>query len=161
MAHAEEWKIHDDENFITLTKNGEIQHGNNIYFNFDKHNGCLFNVFFFIYTIQDIQKPLSEIYEEKSIDLIFGGTSIPALLNFSTEFGLGQIAGIYISREVPLSQYFIDTTENMLQDNLMKMQITGEHLQYFDIPKEQWDFTNIKTHLNQAHSLCVAHLIKS
>ena len=34
MAHAEEWKIHDDENFITLTKNGEIQHGNNFYFNF-------------------------------------------------------------------------------------------------------------------------------
>ncbi len=153
---ADDWEIREGENYISLSKNGEIQHGNKIYYNFDKQNGCKFNVFFFIYTMQDIQSPLSEIYEDKSIDLNFGGSPLPALLNYSTEFGLGQIAGIYVTREVPLSQYFIDVTEDMLQDNLMIMQITGEHLQYFDIPKEQWDFTNIKNYLNQAHSLCAA-----
>ena len=159
-AKADDWQISQDENYISLSKNGEIQHGNKIYYNFDKQNGCKFNVFFFIYTMQDdIPNPLSEIYEDKSIDLIFGGSPLPALLNYSTEFGLGQIAGIYVTRDVPLSQYFVDVTEDMLQDNLMMMQITGEHLQYFDIPKEQWDFTNIKNYLNQAHSMCVAHII--
>ena len=161
-AKAEDWQISQDENYISLSKNGEIQHGNKIYYNFDKQNGCKFNVFFFIYTMQDdIPNPLSEIYEDKNIDLIFGGSPLPALLNYSTEFGgLGQIAGIYVTREVPLSKYFIDVTEDMLEDNFMNMQITGEeNLQYFDIPNERWDFTNIKNHLNQAHSLCVAKLI--
>ena len=160
-AKADDWKISDDENYISLSKNGEIQHGNKIYYNFDKLN-CRLSVFFFIYTMQDnIPSPLSEIYEDKSIDLIFGGSPLPALLNYSTEFGgLGQIAGIYVTREVPLSKYFIDVTEDMLEDNFMNMQITGEeNLQYFDIPNEKWDFTNIKNYLNQAHSLCVAKLI--
>ena len=31
---ADPWQIDQDENFITLKKNGEIQHGNNIHFNF-------------------------------------------------------------------------------------------------------------------------------
>ena len=35
---ADPWQIDQDENFITLKKNGEIQHGNNIHFNFDKDN---------------------------------------------------------------------------------------------------------------------------
>ena len=155
-AKADDWQISQDENYISLSKNGEIQHGNKIYYNFDKQNGCKFNVFFFIYTMHDdIPNPLSEIYEDKSIDLIFGGSPLPALLNYSTEFGLGQIAGIYVTREVPLSQYFVDVTEDMLQDNLMIMQITGEHLQYFDIPKEQWDFSNIEPKLYEAHNYCI------
>ena len=36
---ADPWQIDQDENFITLKKNGEIQHGNKIHFNFDKNNG--------------------------------------------------------------------------------------------------------------------------
>ena len=156
---ADPWLIDQDDNFITLKKNGEIQHGNNIHFNFDRNNGCKFNVFFFIYTMQDIQKPLWKIYEERSIDLILGGTPISGLLSYSSEFGLGQIAGIYVSRDVPLSEHFIDITEEMLEGNFMKMRINLEHHQYFDIPDEQWDFTNIKTHLNKAHSICVAQLI--
>ena len=64
-AKAEDWQISQDENYISLSKNGEIQHGNKIYYNFDKQNGCKFNVFFFIYTMQDdIPSPLSEIYED-------------------------------------------------------------------------------------------------
>tara|TARA_Y100000996_G_scaffold338274_1_gene275099 strand:+ start:3616 stop:4104 length:489 start_codon:yes stop_codon:yes gene_type:complete len=161
VAHADDWRIDDNENFITLSKNGEIQHGNNIYFSFHKQNRCLFDVFFFIYTMQDIQNPLIEIYEDQNIDLIFGGSPIPALLNYSSEFALGQLVGIYVAREVPLSQQFIDMTEDMLQDNFMKMEITGKHLQYFDMPDEQWDFTNIETHLNKAHSRCVSQLLLS
>ena len=61
---ADPWQIDQDENFITLKKNGEIQHGNNIHFNFDKDNGCRFNVFFFIYTMQDNPSPLKEIFDE-------------------------------------------------------------------------------------------------
>ena len=38
FAQADEWIIEDDDTHITLKKNGEIAHGNNIYFNFDKHN---------------------------------------------------------------------------------------------------------------------------
>ena len=38
FALADPWQIDQDENFITLKKNGEIQHGNNIHFNFDKDN---------------------------------------------------------------------------------------------------------------------------
>ena len=52
-----------------LKKNGEIQHGNNIHFNFDKDNGCRFNVFFFIYTMQDNPSPLNEIFEDQQIHL--------------------------------------------------------------------------------------------
>ena len=37
-SQADDWIIEDQENYITLKKNGEIGHGNNIYFNFDKHN---------------------------------------------------------------------------------------------------------------------------
>ena len=39
FALADPWQIDQDENFITLKKNGEIQHGNNIHFNFDRDNG--------------------------------------------------------------------------------------------------------------------------
>ena len=106
--------------------------------------------------MQNIQKPLWEIYENQNIDLIFGGTPIPAQLSYSSNFGIGQIAGIYVSREVPLSQQFIDITEEMLQDNFMKMQIADEHVEYFDIPHEHWDFTNIESYLNQAHGKCSA-----
>ena len=156
-ATAEDWQISPDGHYISLSKHAATQPGNQLYYHFDKQHASTFNFFLFIYTMQDdIPNPLSEIYEDKNIDLIFGGSPLPALLNYSTEFGLGQIAGIYVTRDVPLSQYFVDVTEDMLQDNLMIMQITGEHLQYFDIPKEQWDFTNIKNYLNQAHSLCAA-----
>ena len=48
FAQADEWIIEDDDTHITLKKNGEIAHGNNIYFNFDINNGCLINAFFFI-----------------------------------------------------------------------------------------------------------------
>ena len=50
VLQADPWQIDQDENFITLKKNGEIQHGNSIHFNFDKENICKFNVFFFICT---------------------------------------------------------------------------------------------------------------
>ena len=156
MAHADEWKINDDEDFITLSKNGEIQHGNNIYFNFDKHNGCLFNVFFFIYTMQKGIPSLVEFYKDQAFQVILGGEEIPANLNYSTSFGLGQIAGIYLAREIPLSDGFISYNEQMLQNNLMVMSIPEPHAQYFDIPKEYWDFTNIGKMLYEAQNLCVA-----
>ncbi|NDH17102.1 MAG: hypothetical protein EBY48_08525, partial [Opitutae bacterium] len=65
-SQADDWIIEDQENYITLKKNGEIAHGNNIYFNFDKHNGCLFNVFFFMYTMQDNIPSLMEVYADQA-----------------------------------------------------------------------------------------------
>ena len=78
---ADPWQIDQDENFITLKKNGEIQHGNNIHFNFDKDNGCKFNVFFFIYTMQDNPSSLKEIFEDPQIYLNFGGQDILSLIH--------------------------------------------------------------------------------
>ena len=84
FALADPWQIDQDENFITLKKNGEIQHGNNIHFNFDRDNGCRFNVFFFIYTMQDNPSPLNEIFEDQQIHLNFGGQEILASVAFTS-----------------------------------------------------------------------------
>ncbi len=151
--------IDDQENYITLMKNGEIAHGNNIYFNFDKHNGCLFNVFFFMYTMQDNIPPLMEVYENQAFQVILGGEEIQANLKYSTPFGLGQIAGIYLARELPLSEAFIEYNEQILQDNLMIIKIPEPHAQYFDIPEENWDFTNIGPKLYEAHNTCIANQV--
>ena len=156
FAQADEWIIEDDETYVTLKKNGEIAHGNNIYFNFDKKNGCLINVFFFMYTMQDNIPSLMEVYQDQLFQVILGGEEIPANLSYSTPFGLGQIAGIYIGREMPLSKGFISYNQQLLQDNFMMMEIPEPHAQYFDIPKEHWDFTNIETKLHKAHNHCVA-----
>jgi hypothetical protein len=159
FAQADEWIIEDDDTHITLKKNGEIAHGNNIYFNFDKDNGCLINVFFFMYTMQDNIPSLMELYEDQAFQVILGGEEIPANLSYSTPFGLGQIAGIYIGREMPLSKGFISYNKQLLQDNFMMMEIPEPHAQYFDIPMEHWDFTNIETKLHEAHNVCIAKQI--
>ena len=156
-SQADDWIIEDQEDYITLKKNGEIAHGNNIYFNFDKHNGCLFNVFFFIYTMQDNIPSLMEVYADQAFQVILGGEEIPANLNYSISMGLGQVAGVYIAREVPLSENFIAYNEQMLQNNFMMMEIPEPHAQYFDIPKEQWDFTNLNDNLYKAQNLCAAN----
>ena len=158
-SQADDWIIEDQENYITLKKNGEIAHGNNIYFNFDKHNGCLFNVFFFMYTMQDNIPSLMEVYADQAFQVILGGEEIPANLNYSISMGLGQVAGIYIAREVPLSEGFIEYNQQMLQDNMMVMSIPEPHAQYFDIPEEYWDFTNIRKMLYEAQNLCVVDQI--
>ena len=154
-AKADDWQISQDENYISLSKNGEIQHGNKIYFNFDKQNACKFNVFFFIYTMAENPEPLSIIYEDREIDLKLGGIQIPALLNFSEPLLLGQIAGIYVAQNTLLSKEFISLTEDMLQDNMMHMEFTGDHIQYFDIPQEKWNFKEIEKNLHKSHNLCI------
>ncbi len=156
---ADPWHIDQDNNFVNLKKNGEIQHGNNIYFSFSVDNGCKFDVFFLIHTMQDIQKPLQEIYKNQSLDLNFGGLSISGHLNYSFEFGLGQIASVYVARGLPLSKEFIILNNQMLKNYFMTMSIEKEeHLPYFDIPEEKWDFTNIEAHLYEAQSMCIASL---
>ena len=158
-SQADDWIIEDQENYITLKKNGEITHGNNIFFNFDKHNGCLFNVFFFMYTMQDNIPSLMEVYADQVFQVILGGEEIPANLNYSISMGLGQVAGVYIAREVPLSEGFIEYNEQMLDNNFMMMEIPDPHAQYFDIPHEHWDFTNIGPKLYEAHNTCIAQQI--
>ena len=154
-AKADDWQISQDENYISLSKNGEIQHGNKIYFNFDRQNACKFNVFFFIYTMAENPEPLSIIYEDREIDLKLGGIQIPALLNFSEPLLLGQIAGIYVAQNTILSKEFISLTEDMLQDNMMHMEFTGDHIRYFDIPQEKWNFKEIEKNLHKSHNLCI------
>ena len=154
---ADPWQIDQDENFITLKKNGEIQHGNNIHFNFDRDNGCRFNVFFFIYTMQDNLSPLNEIFEDQQIHLNFGGQEILASVAFTSPFGLGEIAGIYVAQNIPLSKEFIKMNEDMLQDDLMNMTIQKEYAKYFDIPEENWNFENIGNKLHEAHTLCAVN----
>ncbi len=151
---ADPWQIDQDENFITLKKNGEIQHGNNIHFNFDKKNDCKFNVFFFIYTMQDNPSPLNVIFEDKQIYLNFGGQDILASVAFTAPFGLGEIAGIYVAQNIPLSKEFIKMNEDMLKYNLMTMTIQEEYAKYFDIPEESWNFVNFGEKLHEAHTLC-------
>ena len=154
FALTDPWQIDQDENFITLKKNGEIQHGNNIHFNFDKKNDCKFNVFFFIYTMQDNPSTLNVIFEDKKIYLNFGGQDILANVAFTAPFGLGEIAGIYVAQNIPLSKEFIKMNEDMLKDNLMTMTIQKEYAKYFDSPEESWNFVNFGKKLHEAHTLC-------
>ena len=112
-----------------------------------------------MYTMQDNIPSLMEVYADQAFQVILGGEEIPANLNYSISMGLGQVAGIYIAMEVPLSEYFIAYNEQMLQDNFMMMEITEPHAQYFDIPHEHWDFTNIGPNLYQAHNTCIAQQI--
>ena len=154
FALADPWQIDQDENFITLKKNGEIQHGNNIHFNFDRDNGCRFNIFFFIYTMQDNPSPLNEIFEDQQIYLNFGGQEILASVAFTSPFGLGEIAGIYVAQNIPLSKEFIKMNQDMLKGNLMTMTIQKEYAKYFDIPKESWSFENFQDKIHEAHTLC-------
>ena len=60
---------------------------------------------------------------------------------------------------MPLSKGFISYNKQLLQDNFMMMEIPEPHAQYFDIPKENWDFTNIETKLHEAHNVCIAKQI--
>ena len=159
FALADPWQIEQDENFITLKKNGEIQHGNNIHFNFDKENGCNFNVFFFIYTMQDNPSTLKEIFEDPQIYLNFGGQDILASVGFTSPFGLGEIAGIYVATNITLSNEFIQMNEDMLQDNLMTMTIQKDYAKYFDIPEENWSFENFGDKIYEAHNTCIANQV--
>ena len=112
-----------------------------------------------MYTMQDNIPSLMEVYADRAFEVILGGEEIPANLNYSISMGLGQVAGVYIARELPLSEGFIEYNEQMLQDNFMMMEIPEPHAQYFDIPKEQWDFTNIGPKLYEAHNTCIAKQI--
>ena len=154
VLQADPWQIDQGENFITLKKNGEIQHGNNIHFNFDKDNDCKFNVFFFIYTMQDNPLPLKEIFEDPQIFLNFGGQDILASVGFTSPFGLGEIVGIYVATNIPLSKDFIQMNEDMIKDNLMTMKIQKDYAKYFDIPEENWNFDNFRDKMHEAHTLC-------
>ena len=119
------------------------------------------NVFFFLLTMKKNIPNLMEVYEDKAFQVILGGEEIQANLNYSKSFGSGgQIAGVYIGREIPLSQGFIEYNETLLQDNLMIMTVSQPHDQYFDIPYENWDFTNIEDKLHEAHSHCIAKINK-
>ena len=109
-----------------------------------------------MYTMQDNIPSLMEVYEDQAFQVILGGEEISANLNYSISMGLGQVAGIYIAREVPLSEDFIEYNEQMLQNNFMMMEISKPHAQYFDIPHEHWDFTNIRPKLYEAHNNCIA-----
>ena len=156
VLQADPWQIDQDENFITLKKNGEIQHGNSIHFNFDKENSCKFNVFFFIYTMQDNPSPLKEIFEDPQIYLNFGNQEILASLAFTSPFGIGEIAGIYLAKDIPLSENFVKINEDMLKNNFMNMVINKNYSDYFDIPTESWDFTNFRKNIYAANNLCFA-----
>ncbi len=107
-----------------------------------------------MYTMQDNIPSLMEVYTDQAFQVILGGEEIPANLNYSISMGLGQVAGVYIAREVPLSEGFIAYNEQMLQDNFMMMEIPEPHAKYFDIPNEHWDFTNIGPKLYEAQNLC-------
>jgi len=110
-----------------------------------------------MYTMQDNIPSLMEVYADQAFQVILGGEEIPANLNYSISMGLGQVAGVYIAMEVPLSEDFIAYNEQMLQNNFMMMEIPEPHDQYFDIPHEHWDFTNLKDNLYEAHDLCIFH----
>ena len=112
-----------------------------------------------MYTMQDNIPSLMEVYADQAFHVILGGEEIPANLNYSVSMGLGQVAGVYIARELPLSEDFIAYNEQMLQDNFMMMEIPEPHAQYFDIPHEHWDFTNIGPKLYEAHNNCIANQV--
>ena len=112
-----------------------------------------------MYTMQDNIPSLMEVYADQAFQVILGGEEIPANLNYSISMGLGQVAGVYIAREVPLSEDFIVYNEQMLQNNFMMMEIPDPHAQYFDIPHEHWDFANIGPKLYEAHNTCIAKQI--
>ena len=105
--------------------------------------------------MQDNIPSLMEVYADQAFQVILGGEEIPANLNYSISMGLGQVAGVYIAREVPLSEGFIAYNEQMLQDNFMMMEISEPHSQYFDIPHEHWDFKNFKSRVYLAHNKCI------
>ena len=77
-----------------------------------------------------------------------------ASVAFSSPFGLGEIAGIYVAQNIPLSKEFIKMNEAMLEDNLMNMTIKKEYAKYFDIPEESWSFENFQDKIHEAHTLC-------
>ena len=108
-----------------------------------------------MYTMQDNIPSLMEVYADQAFQVILGGEEIPANLNYSISMGLGQVAGVYIARELPLSEDFITYNEQMLQDNFMMMEIPEPHSQYFDIPHEHWDFKNFKSNVYLAHNKCI------
>lgn len=101
-----------------------------------------------------------EVYADQAFQVILGGEEIQANLNYSIPFGLGQIAGVYLARELPLSESFIEYNEQILQDNLMIIQIPEPHAQYFDIPIEKWNFINIRKKLHEAHTACVVEIAR-
>ena len=103
FAQADEWIIEDDETYVTLKKNGEITHGNNIYFNFDKKNGCLINVFFFMYTMQDNIPSLMEVYQDQLFQVILGGEEIPANLSYSTSFERNKYYPLWYGKNIILN----------------------------------------------------------
>ena len=112
-----------------------------------------------MYTMQDNIPSLMEVYADQAFHVILGGEEIPANLNYSISMGLGQVAGVYIAREMPLSEGFIEYNEQMLDNNFMMMEIPDPHAQYFDIPHEHWDFANIRPRLYEAHNTCIANQV--
>ena len=109
--------------------------------------------------MQDNPSPLKEIFEDPQIYLNFGGQDILASVGFTSPFGLGEIAGIYVATNIPLSKDFIQMNEDMLQDNLMTMTIQKEYAKYFDIPEENWSFKNFGDKMHEAHNTCIANQV--
>ena len=104
--------------------------------------------------MQDNPSPLNQIFEDQQIYLNFGGQEILASVAFTSPFGLGEIAGIYVAQNIPLSKEFIKMNQDMLKGNLMTMTIQKEYAKYFDIPKESWSFENFQDKIHEAHTLC-------
>ena len=88
-----------------------------------------------MYTMQDNIPSLMEVYADQAFQVILGGEEIPANLNYSISMGLGQVAGVYIAMEAPLSEDFIAYNEQMLQNNFMMMEIPEPHPNTLISPK--------------------------
>ena len=109
--------------------------------------------------MQDNTSPLKEIFEDQQIHLNFGGQDILASVGFTSQFGLGEIAGIYVATNIPLSKDFIKMNQDMLQDNLMTMTIQKDYAKYFDIPEENWNFENFGDKMHEAHNTCITNQV--
>ena len=109
--------------------------------------------------MQDNPSPLNEIFEDQQIHLNFGSQEILASVAFTSPFGLGEIAGIYVAQNIPLSKEFIKMNQDMLKGNLMTMTIQKDYAKYFDIPEESWSFENFGKKMYEAHNTCITNQV--
>ena len=151
---ADDWKIEQFDNTFSLSKNGEIAHGNNFVFEFNSDNECQVDAYFMMYTTYT-DEVLMDVFKNENIRILFGGNDIGAWTKYSFELGSGQVSFLYVTYDNFFSDTFISMTEDLLKGDYLEIKIKDEYKQYYDIQEEYWNFNNFRKNINKVYEMCL------
>lgn len=152
--YADEWKIENFDNTFSLSKNGEIAHGNKFVFEFKGNFECKVDAYFMMYTTYT-DEMLMDIFKNENMRILLAGNDIGAWTKYSFELGAGQVSFLYITYDNYFTETFITMTEDLLKNDYLEIKIKDDYKRYYDIQDEYWNFNDFREKINETYKMCL------